>query len=79
METKLVSIYRKVYKIMLVIFRKSRLSYQRFRCDKNLNNGLHHMASNVNHKILYKDKIKKSKGKVLINEQKVREILEKVL
>ena len=39
-------------------------------------NGLHHMVCNMNHEIFYKDKVKKSKGMVLINEQKVREILE---
>ena len=43
------------------------------------NNGLHSMVSNMNHEILYEDKVKKSKGMVLINEQKVREMLEEVL
>ena len=47
--------------------------------DATQTNGLHHMVCNMNHEIFYEDKVKKSKGMVLINEQKVREILEKVL
>jgi heptosyltransferase-3 len=42
-------------------------------------NGLHHMVCNMNREIFYEDKVKKSKGMVLINEQKVREILEEIL
>jgi len=37
------------------------------------------MVCNMNREIFYEDKVKKSKGMVLINEQKVREILEEIL
>jgi heptosyltransferase-3 len=42
-------------------------------------NGLHHMASNMNHEIFYEDQVKKSKGMTLISYRQVREILEGVM
>jgi heptosyltransferase-3 len=42
-------------------------------------NGLHYMMVNMNHEIFYENKVKKSIGMTLISEQKVREILEKLL
>ena len=43
------------------------------------NNGLHHVVSNMNHEIFYKNKIKKSRGMISISDQQVKEILERAL